>query len=72
MKKKRISLLLSAILILSLAGCGKEEVVSSQGTDITLIEPVNATSNYEKAAYRTIYDAQIDYAKVVTCIAEKY
>ena len=70
MKKKRISLLLSAILILSLAGCGKEEVVSNQGTDITLIEPVNATSNYEKAAYRTIYDAQIYSATVVPYIEE--
>ena len=40
------------------------------GTDITLIEPVNATSNYEKAAYRTIYDAQIYSATVVPYIEE--
>lgn len=70
MRRKSISLLLCGILALSLVGCGKEAVNQSAGSNITLIEPVNATYNYEKAAYRTMYDAAIVPATVVPYIEE--
>ena len=70
MRRKSISLLLCGILSLSLIGCGDAKVAPSEGTNITLIEPVNATYNYEAAAYRTIYDAVIYPATVVPYIEE--
>ena len=70
MRRKSISLLLCGILSLSLIGCGDAKVAPSEGTSITLIEPVNATYNYEAAAYRTIYDAVIYPATVVPYIEE--
>lgn len=71
MRKKSISLLLCGVLMFSLFGCGKEEAQPSAGTNITLIEPVNATYNYETAAYRTIYDS-LTYSATVLPYIEEY
>lgn len=68
-KKRGISLLLSAVLVFSLCGCGqKEQVVSTNS--IELLEPVNVANKVEKAAYRNIYDCEVFSATVYPEVEE--
>lgn len=68
-KKQGISLLLSAVLVLSLCGCG-QEVQETTGSNIELMEPVSLTSNVEKAAYRNIYNFENFTATVYPTVTE--
>lgn len=69
-RKIIISLLLSASLVLSFTGCGKEEAKQSAGENVELIEPVNVTVNFEEAQYRNLYDAKVYSATVVPYVEE--
>lgn len=68
-RKTGVSLLLTAALVLSLCGCGSTAVETSK-TEIELIEPVNAASNTEAAAYRNLYDATVYSAFVYPTVGE--
>lgn len=68
-KKQGISLLLSAVLVFSLCGCG-QKTVETTGTTIELIEPVNVTTNVEKVSRRTIYDSEKYAAGVYPTVTE--
>ncbi len=70
-RKTNISQLLCLSLVLSLTGCSNTAVNQSSATNITLIEPVNAVSNYEEAVYRNLYDAKV-YAGTIVPYVEEY
>lgn len=71
-KKKLIQLLVLCSLIGSIAGCGSTPVQDVSGSgQIVLLDPVNAASTTEAAAYRNLYDATI-YSAYVIPYTEEY
>ncbi len=68
-RKQGLSLLLAAALIFSLCGCNAT-VEEASGKEIELIEPVNAVSNTEAAAYRNLYDVTVYSATVYPVVRE--
>lgn len=70
MRKKGISLLLSAILCISLTACGNDAVETTSGNKIELIEPVNMVANVEKATYRNLYNCEVYSAMIYPTVTE--
>lgn len=69
-KKQGLSLLLAALMVFSLSGCGQEVQETNSGKSIELLEPVNVASNVEKVAYRNIYDCKVYSAIAYPTITE--
>lgn len=69
-KKQGLSLLLAALMVFSLSGCGQEVQETTSGKNIELVEPVNVASNVEKVAYRNLYDCKVYSAIVYPTITE--
>lgn len=64
--KKLVMIQLS--LMLTLTACGTE--AEDAGADITLLEPVGATLNYETVAYRSIFDVKTFSGGVYPLVTE--
>ncbi|MBO5986492.1 MAG: hypothetical protein J6Q02_06810 [Lachnospiraceae bacterium] len=72
MRRKSISFILIASMILSLAGCGATGNAPTEPEEqIELLEPVNAEVSFEKAAIRDMYDATV-YAATVLPVVREY
>ncbi|MCR5499332.1 MAG: hypothetical protein K6F31_02915 [Acetatifactor sp.] len=72
MRRKSISLILIASMILSLAGCGATGNAPAESEEqIELVEPVNAEVSFEEAAIRDMYDANV-YAATVLPVVREY
>lgn len=69
-KKQGMSLLLAALMVFSLSGCGQEMQETTSGKSVELVEPVNAASNVEKVARRNIYDCKVYSAIAYPTITE--
>lgn len=72
MRHKRVlaAVLSSALLAVSLAGCG-EEPEASRTDDVELLEPAGVGEAYETAARRNLYDAKV-YGGTVCPYTEEY
>lgn len=72
MRHKRVltAVLSSALLAVSLAGCG-EESETSRTDDVELLEPAGVGEAYEPAARRNLYDAKV-YGGTVCPYTEEY
>lgn len=68
-RKQRISLLLIAALSLSLCSCSASAEETSV-KQIELVEPVNAVSGTEAAAYRNLYNVEVYSATVYPSVRE--
>lgn len=68
-RKQGLSLLLAAALLFSLCGCNGT-VEEAGGKEVELIEPVNAVSDTEAAAYRNLYDVTVYSATVYPVVRE--
>ncbi|MGN1147931.1 MAG: hypothetical protein ACI4TB_05880 [Lachnospiraceae bacterium] len=65
----RKGLLFQLSLLLVLCGCGSGDV-KDVGADIVLLDPPGAVSDYETAAYRNLYDAEVFSAGVFPAVRE--
>ena len=71
MKRRFLSAGLACIyLLLTLTGCGAESTMADPD-DVELLEPAGVALNFEKAAYRDLYNAKV-YGATVCPYVEEY